>query len=81
MGDLDGVGRVHRTEANAQTERHPFLERTDRDKRGKDQEARDDEKPHDTIELHEDLEPETRPEGSPPNLSSKTQPRKLDISA
>ncbi len=76
MGEFDGVGRVFRTELNPHPERHPQVDRTEKDKRGKGEHAHPDDEPHDTVELHEQkMEPaEKAPEPKPKD-------RKLDISA
>lgn len=77
MGDLEGVGRIYRPEMNPQSERHPQVDRAERDKQGKGQHDRQEDQPHDTVELHE--EPDKGPKGGAQQASPKD--RKLDISA
>jgi hypothetical protein len=77
MSQPDAIGRVLRVEYNPPIERHPHLEKTDRDKQGKDHEERRDEEPHDTVELHEEGQEPQGPQAKMP----KPRPRGLDISA
>lgn len=77
MSQSDGIGRILRVEYNPPVERHPHLEKSDRDKRGKDHEERKDEEPQDTVELHKEPEPPKPPPAEMP----KPKPRGLDISA
>ena len=77
MGEFEGVGRVYRTELNPQPERHPQIDRTERDKRGKGQDPHHDE-PHDRVELHEEGADSATKKANP---QSKPKDRKLDISA
>ena len=77
MSQSDGIGRVLRVEYNPPVERHPQLDKPDRDKRGKDHEERREEELHDTVELHE--EEEKTP--IQPAKVPKPRTRGLDISA
>jgi hypothetical protein len=77
MGDFEGVGRVYRTELNPQPERHPQIDRAERDKRGKGQDPHHEE-PHDRVELHEEEADSATKKASP---QPKPKDRKLDISA
>jgi hypothetical protein len=78
MGDFEGVGRVYRTELNPTPERHPQLEKTDRDRRGKGEHPGKDDEPHDRVELHEEDLGQ-----APVDPGKKRRPtdRHLDISA
>ena len=77
MSQSDGIGRVLRVEYNPPVERHPQLDKTDRDKRGKDHEERREEEPHDTVELHEEADEAAKRPAKVP----KPRTRGLDISA
>jgi hypothetical protein len=79
MGEFDGVGRVYRVELNPHPDRPPQVERTEKDKRGKEQDAHHDEEPQDKVELHEEeADPPKEDEKAP---KPKPKDRKLDISA
>jgi hypothetical protein len=77
MGGFDGVGKVFRTELNPQPERHPQIDRAERDKRGKGQDQHREE-PHDSVELHEE---DAAPAAEKSSPRQKPKDRKLDISA
>ena len=81
MGEVEGVGRVYRTEFKPPVDRHPQLDKTDRDKHGRDHEEHPEEEPHDTVELHEEVAPlpQEDQDGRPPKHPPKD--RGLDISA
>lgn len=80
MGDLEGVGRVYRPELNPKVERHPQIEKADRDKHGKDHDEPKEE-PHDTVELHEEAEDSQQDHQDGDQPKRPSWPRKLDISA
>lgn len=77
MGGFEGVGKVFRSELNPQPERHPQIDRAERDKRGKDQDQHREE-PHDSVELHDEDGAAESKKASP---RPKPKDRKLDISA
>lgn len=77
MSGSDGIGRVYRVEFNPPVERHINVEKSDKDKRGKDHDESKEDAPHDTVELHEE-------DGSHPAKPAKIpkpKARGLDISA
>ena len=81
MTPSDGIGKIVRVEPTPVVERHHFPEKTNRDKRGKNQGETKDEEPQDTVELHgEEGEEDTGPEPKPVKLP-KPNDSSLDISA
>ncbi len=77
MSGSDGIGRVYRVEFNPPVERHIAVEKSDKDKRGKDHDETKDDQPHDTVELHD----EGQAPGQEPAKLPKPKARGLDISA